>query len=350
MKGGLFLALNVFLLLHVVCGCPEMCLCRQSTKTVNCNNKGLAEIPTNVPSETRILYLQNNNIQAINNSAFVNTPWLTIIDLSNNSISSLPSNAFLGLHFLQTLNLTNNLIHDLENNIFNPLQNLTELDLSSNNIVNLPESLGNSTDRLTLLTVKHNQLQSIDRALLDSLSNLKTFLFKDNPWQCSCQAVGLKLWLESFLYRGGIIDEVVCLTPENWKGKDLLKIPYEFYVACHPQKTHILLSNTQLHNLEQQNNGKHGQNAQSRDRNVSDCEVKSKPRPVSIRHAIATVIITGVVCGIVSLMMLAAAIYGCAYAAIMAKYHRELKEVEHLAPATELGSPEEKEPLDGSLA
>nr|XP_033782461.1 leucine-rich repeat and transmembrane domain-containing protein 1 [Geotrypetes seraphini] len=350
MKGGLFLTFNVFLSLHVVCGCPDLCLCHQSTKTVDCDNQGLAEIPTNVPSETQTLYLQNNNIQAISKSAFGSTPWLRAIDLSNNSISSLSSNTFLGLHYLQTLNLSNNLIQYLDNNIFNTLHNLTELDLSSNNIGNLPELLGNSTDRLALLAVKHNQLQRLDRTLLDSLLNLKILLFEDNPWQCSCQAVGLKLWLESFLYRGGIIDEVICLLPENWKGKDLLKIPYEFYRACHPKTSHILLSSTQHQNLENQNNGKQVNNAPPGARNASDCEVKSKPRAVSLRHAIATVIITGVICGIVSLMMLAAAIYGCAYAAIMAKYHRELKEGEHLAPATELGSPEEKEPLDGSLA
>jgi len=44
-------------------------------------------------------------------------------------------------------------------------------------------------------------------------------------------------------------------------------------------------------------------------------------------------------------MMLAAAVYGCAYAAITAKYHRE-----HLAPARQHGTPEEKEPFDSSLA
>ncbi|XP_029456765.1 leucine-rich repeat and transmembrane domain-containing protein 1 [Rhinatrema bivittatum] len=350
MKGRLILPFSVVLLLRVVWGCPEVCLCHRSTKTVDCNNQGLVEIPSNVPPETQKLYLQNNNIQVINNSAFGNTPWLTVIDLSNNSISSLSANTFLRLHFLQTLNLTNNLIHFLENKLFNTVQNLTELDLSSNNIVNLPESLGDNTGHLSLLAVKHNQLQRIDRVLLDSLSNLKIFLFKDNPWQCSCQATGLKLWLESFLYRGGIIDEIVCFTPENLKGKNLLKIPYELYEGCPPKTAHLHLSNTQHRTLELQNNGKHGHHTEPGGRNFSDCELKSKPRTASLRHAVATVIITGVICGIVSLMMLAAAVYGCAYATMTARYQRELKDVEHLGPAIEQGSPEEKELLDGSLA
>ncbi|EPY81750.1 hypothetical protein CB1_000714004 [Camelus ferus] len=52
-----------------------------------------------------------------------------------------------------------------------------------------------------------------------------------------------------------------------------------------------------------------------------ECEIKPKPRPANLRHAVATIIITGVVCGIVCLMMLVAAIYGCTYAAITAQYH-----------------------------
>ncbi|XP_069499745.1 leucine-rich repeat and transmembrane domain-containing protein 1 [Ambystoma mexicanum] len=350
MKGGLILVSSVILFTQVVWGCPDVCQCHASSKTVDCRNRGYVEMPHSLPPDTQILYLQDNHIRTINQTAFSMTPWLTILDLSNNSLSSLPPGAFHDLLHLQVLNLTGNSIQHLEGRLLAQQADLRELDLSYNTLVNLPESLLNNTRNLTFIAVSHNQLQRLDRFFLDSLANLKVFLFKDNPWQCNCHVLGLKLWLESFLYRGGTIDELICSEPENREGKHLLKIPYETYATCPPTTGHVLLSSLQHHSPDHRTAGKYVHHGEHGDGAHSDCEPKPKPRPASLRHAIATVVITGVVCGIVCLMMLAAAVYGCAYAAIMAKYHRDMKEVEHLPPAIEQGSPEEKEPLDCSQA
>ncbi|XP_003428651.1 leucine-rich repeat and transmembrane domain-containing protein 1 [Ornithorhynchus anatinus] len=345
MKGELLLLSSIILFIHGVCGFPEMCFCHPSSKTVDCSNQGLTEVPSNLPAQTQILYLRDNRIWIINESSFNETAWLKILDLSNNSLSTLSPGAFHGLHYLQVLNLTQNSIRTLENKIFNSLPQLRELDLSSNGIVHLPESLGDAKENLTLFAVQQNQLQHIDRVLLESFSNLRVLLFKDNLWKCNCHLLGLKLWLESFIYKGGINDEIICSAPENWKGKNLLKIPYEFYQACPPIMAQRVSSSTLPLGTEQGNMLKPAQHEEEGDKSHSDCQLKPRPRPTNLRHAVATVVITGVVCGTVCLMMLAAAIYGCAYAAITAKYHRE-----HLAQANEQRSPEEKEPFDSSLA
>ncbi|KAE8612746.1 hypothetical protein XENTR_v10012967 [Xenopus tropicalis] len=327
MKGGLLLASSVILAFHAAWGCPDVCSCQSSSRTVDCSYRGLAEVPALVPPQTQILYLQGNQIGSLNRASFANISGLQFLDLSNNSISALSLQVFAALH------------------------DLKKLDLSYNSLNALPELLGNQTRNLTFLAVKHNQIQRVDRSMLESLVNLKVLLVRSNPWQCNCQSMGLKLWLENFLYKGGFIDEVICNSPENRKGKDLLKIPFEMYRSCPPVAAPFLLANIHHHNSDYKNNGKHGHPTDAADGgSLPECEPKSKPRPVSLRHAIATVVITGVICGIVCLMMLAAAVYGCAYAAIMAKYQRQLKEVESLAPVAENGSPEEKEPLDSSLA
>lgn len=148
-----------------------------------------------------------------------------------------------------------------------------------------------------------------------------------------------------FFFKGGISDGIICSTPGIRKGKDLLKVPYELFGACPLTTAHVHLTSIHHHNFEHRSSLKHAHHNEHAENSWSNCDPKPKPRPVSLRHAIATVVITGVVCGIVCLMMLAAAVYGCAYAAITAKYHRE-----HLAPARQHGTPEEKEPFNSSLA
>ncbi|XP_038628721.1 leucine-rich repeat and transmembrane domain-containing protein 1 [Tachyglossus aculeatus] len=345
MKGELLLLSSIISFLHGVCGCPETCFCHLSSKTVDCSNQGLTEVPSNLPAQTQTLHLQDNRIWIINESSFNETPWLKILDLSNNSLSTLPSGAFHGLHYLQVLNLTQNSIRTLENKIFNSLPQLRELDLSSNSILHLPESLGDAKENLTVFAVQQNQLQHINRVLLESFSNVRVLLFKDNLWKCNCHLLGLKLWLESFIYKGGITDEIICSAPENRKGKNLLKIPYEFYQACPPTGAQGGSSSAHPLGTEQGNTLKSTQHQEEGEKSHSECQLKPRPRTVNLRHAITTVVITGVVCGIVCLMMLAAATYGCAYAAITAKYQRE-----HLAQANEQRSPEKKEPFDSSLA
>ncbi|NXC79158.1 LRTM1 protein, partial [Cercotrichas coryphoeus] len=341
--GNWLLAWSVILLAHTVHGCPDKCLCYTASKTADCKNRGFTEIPARLPPEIQILQLQNNRIWRINQNAFTATPLLKILDLSNNSLSSVAPGAFQKLRYLQVLNLTRNMIHYIENKTFSFLPHLKELDLSSNSIIRLPETFGNSTGNITLLSVKHNKLQKMERILLESLPNLKVVLFKDNPWQCNCNIFGMKLWLESFLYRGGISDGIICSAPGIRKGKDLLKVPYELFGACSLRTAHVHLASSHHHGHEHRGSMKHGPHELG-DGGRAGCEPKPKARPVSLRHAIATVVITGVVCGIVCLMMLAAAVYGCAYAAITAKYHRE-----HLAPARQHGAPEKKELLESSL-
>lgn len=169
---------------------------------VDCSYRGLLEVPSHLPSQTQVLYLQGNQIRIINHTSFINVPGLRILDLSNNSISRVPPYAFHYLRTLQVLNLTNNFIHYLDGQVFTPLLALKELDLSFNNISTLPESLGNSTRNLTFLGLKNNHLQAVDRMVLETFTNLKVLLAMANPWQCSCSVMGLKLWLENFLYTG----------------------------------------------------------------------------------------------------------------------------------------------------
>uniref|UniRef100_A0A8C0JY68 Leucine-rich repeat and transmembrane domain-containing protein 1 n=1 Tax=Canis lupus dingo TaxID=286419 RepID=A0A8C0JY68_CANLU len=319
--GDLLLLCGVIVLLQGVCGCPEKCRCHSSSHSVDCSQQGLAEIPSDLPPQTLTLHLQDNQIQQLPAFAFRSVPQLTTLNLCNNSLSNLAPGAFQGLHHLKVLNLTQNSLHSLESRLFHSLPQLRELDLSSNNITHLPTSLGKVWENLTVFAVQQNQLQQLDRALLESMPSVRLLFLKDNLWKCNCHLLSLKLWLEKFIYKGGITDSVICASPDTWKGKELLKIPHELYQPCpFPSLDVGSLRGQQLGSAHQPV-PKPPESHSTGERDHPECELKPKPRPANLRHAVATVIITGVVCGIVCLMMLAAAIYGCTYAAVTAQYH-----------------------------
>uniref|UniRef100_A0A673AN68 Leucine rich repeats and transmembrane domains 1 n=1 Tax=Sphaeramia orbicularis TaxID=375764 RepID=A0A673AN68_9TELE len=353
------------LLLTLSHACPKECTCNSNTKVVDCRGRGLYDIPRRLHPDTQELYLQDNRIRGLGSMAFRDIPLVRILDLSNNSITSISPTALLGLRTLQRLSLAHNSLRELDKRLLGPIRSLSHLDLSHNRHMNsflfcfLPTSLwglhgamGESLRNLSHLGLAHNRLTRLDRSLLENLGHLDSLTLRGNPWRCDCQLIGLKLWLETYLFKGGVVDEVLCSQPAEMRDRDLQKIPYQLFHACMTTSYHYLFAN--IHHLESERllrGHTHGNHVHPSSHTLH-CEPKQKQRPVNLRHAIATVIITGVVCGIVCLMMLAAAVYGCAYAAIMAKYQRELKKNEELAAAqgADHATADEKEPLENAIA
>ncbi|XP_076859140.1 leucine-rich repeat and transmembrane domain-containing protein 1 [Brachyhypopomus gauderio] len=364
MTGGVILALSSLILVPVAFTCPKECSCDSQVKVVDCQGQDLHDIPHELHPDTLELYLQNNHIRGISSMALRETPQLQVLNLANNSITMISPRALLGLRGLRNLNLANNSIRELDRRLFGSVQNLTQLDLSHNNMAGLPGALADSFHHLTHLWLQYNRLTKLDRTHLEALGNLQVLRLRGNPWRCDCQMIGLKLWLETFTFKGGVVDGVACAWPDAMQERDLRHVPYALFHTCMTTSYSYLFAN--IHHVDGQHRLLHGPQPWPSPEPpagaepgppvgvpVQECEAKQKPRPVSLRHAIATVVITGVVCGVVCLMMLAAAIYGCTYAALMAKYHRQLKKQEKQAGAAEKDTPdreEDKEPLENAIA
>ncbi|XP_077385935.1 fibromodulin a [Festucalex cinctus] len=174
--------------------CPPECNCPPTFSiAMYCDARGLTAMPA-IPSRIKYLYLQNNAITAIPDSALVNASNLVWLMMHYNQLTSggISEKAFSTLErlerfYLQHNNLTSiprNLprtLRDLRinhNNIekvtpsdLQGMDNLTILHLHDNAITDMGASLKSLTS-LTLLDVSANKLTKVPEALPEQLHQL----------------------------------------------------------------------------------------------------------------------------------------------------------------------------------
>ena len=196
----------------VVMSCPSICHCT-SYYFVDCRNRALVVIPTNIPHDTKVLAFQNNAITALRSGAFRGLHSLRELYLQENSITSIEAGAFTGLFNLSTLSINYNAITYIASEAFVGLHKLRALRLAGNN------------------------LTSISKGAFRNLSHGIRIELDNNPWKCDC---GIK-WLQYLLHTGDIARDqfgqyllVSCNTPAVHASKQLIDIPPRDLV-CPPE-------------------------------------------------------------------------------------------------------------------
>ena len=174
--------------------CPVACRCDGLRKRVYCNSRALKSIPENIPIDTKVLYLQDNQLASnveldITLSTLVNLERVMLysnqltqipkfnskslheLRLNSNKISTIPENVFQGTPNLKQMILDDNEITNFsfKNNSFADLPNLQRLSLIQNRLTELPESLPSTVEKLFL---NSNQISFIGKSALGSLSEL----------------------------------------------------------------------------------------------------------------------------------------------------------------------------------
>ena len=142
------------------CDCFANIRENQVILSVNCSKTGLTSMPQNLPPQTKVVSLANNNIRDLT----FDPSWSSVIylHLQNNSIESLKG---------------------LEGSLYVP--NLRYLQLDKNRLTEVQAHV-----------LKH---LNVDRIFLS-----------ENPWRCDCNTIAFQLWIQEHAMKVADIEEVVC--------------------------------------------------------------------------------------------------------------------------------------------
>ncbi|XP_062904581.1 SLIT and NTRK-like protein 5 [Mobula hypostoma] len=187
-----------------------------------------------------LLHLGNNRITVVQDHAFMNLTHLRRLYLNGNCIERLTSEIFYGLRSLQFLYLEYNAIKEIVHDTFRPVPNLQLLFINNNLLRGFPVDIFLGLN-LTRLSLRNNRFTSLPVVgVLEQLKSLIQIELYENPWVCTCDIVGMKLWLEK-LNTGTLINDVICESPKRFTGKDLRAIKSD--LIC-PDYSDIVVSTT----------------------------------------------------------------------------------------------------------
>uniref|UniRef100_A0A8D2KT00 SLIT and NTRK like family member 5 n=1 Tax=Varanus komodoensis TaxID=61221 RepID=A0A8D2KT00_VARKO len=228
--------------------CDNKCPCEEKDGilTVSCENRGIIHLSEISPpkfsiyhlllsgnllnrlypnqfvnySGASILHLGGNDIQDIETGAFHGLKGLRRLHLNNNKLEVLRDDTFMGLESLEYLQVDYNYVSAIEPNTFSQLHLLQVLILNDNLLASLPNNLFRFVP-LTHLDLRGNRLKLLPYlGLLQHMDKVVELQLEDNPWNCSCELIALKDWLDSISY-SALVGDVVCETPFRLHGRDL---------------------------------------------------------------------------------------------------------------------------------
>ncbi|KAG7493858.1 fibromodulin-like [Solea senegalensis] len=174
--------------------CPDECDCPPAFPiAMYCDGRGLTAMPS-IPSHIKYLYLQNNAITAVSDSALMNATNLVWLMMHHNQLTSeaIGKKAFLNLEQLERVYLQHNNLTSIPSNLPRSLRdlrlnhnkiekvtpvdlegmdNLTILYLHDNVVTDMSTSLKALTS-LTMLDISSNQLTKVPESLPENLHQL----------------------------------------------------------------------------------------------------------------------------------------------------------------------------------
>ncbi|XP_073700179.1 asporin [Garra rufa] len=154
---------------NFVSNCPEGCRC--SKKVMQCSDQGLTKVPKEIPANTLLIDLQNNDVTEIKEDDFKDLDNLYALFLLNNQISKIHPKAFRNLDKLKILHLSYNLLTQMPENLPKSIQSLR---LHDNKISRLPKGAFKGMQDLNVLELSANPIANsgIEPGAFDDMSTL----------------------------------------------------------------------------------------------------------------------------------------------------------------------------------
>ncbi|XP_020369217.2 SLIT and NTRK-like protein 1 [Rhincodon typus] len=257
----------------LLAGCPTACSCSinnpESGLEVNCRGSKLDSMGDLQPKPVKAqeLFLRQNNIEIIRRSHFLDYSSLTLLDLGNNAIKLIENNTFLNLTDLRWLYLDNNNLETLIPDMFAGLQNTEYLNMEFNLIQLILPGTFNSMPNLRELFLHNNLLKSLPvdvfssvslsklslhtnyfmylpvTGVLDQLTSVVQIDLHGNPWDCSCNIIAFKQWVER-MGTDVVVSELKCASPEQFWNRDIKSISNELMCPELYTKIHLTFSSS----------------------------------------------------------------------------------------------------------
>ncbi|XP_012672146.1 biglycan b [Clupea harengus] len=135
--------------------CPFGCQCR--LRVVQCSDLGLVEVPKSIPTDTKLLDLQNNRITEIKENDFKGLSNLYALSLVHNKLSKIHPRAFAPLRHLQKLYISHNLLPSVPKNL---PPSLVELRIHDNRIKKVAEGAFSGLGSMNCIEMGENPIQN----------------------------------------------------------------------------------------------------------------------------------------------------------------------------------------------
>lgn len=173
--------------------CPNRCTCYHdqswSSNVVDCSRADYEErLPDQIPMDASQIYLDGNDFPMLNSHTFIGRKKLRVLFLNNSNVETIQNRTFNGLKELEILQLDSNRLTSLNGFEFIGLDGLEELHLQHNRIATIAEGTFQHLTQLRILRLDNNLLVDISFVTFPVQSISELYL-AGNQWSCNCDFV-----------------------------------------------------------------------------------------------------------------------------------------------------------------